>query len=140
MDIYFQDPTAIPLPPAEVRIKDLRAAAWEDNRRVGVYLELTPFQKRPNAELSITNPSGKIVAQASIVETMILKMELTLHLRGPTTGGAYILSVSIFYLQADQSEADDPENFTDPSRRQVVDTAQAIFELHQTPDQSHPGV
>ena len=82
MDIFFQDPTAIPLPPDEVRVKDLRAAPWQDNRRVGIYLEVTPFQKRPNADITIHNPSGQVVATASIVETMITKMELTMHLRG----------------------------------------------------------
>ena len=133
MDIFFQDPTAIPLPPAEVRIKELRAAPWTDNRRVGVYLELTPFQKRPNAELSITDPSGKVVAQASIVETMIPKMELTLHLRGRLESGTYTVYVSVFYVQAPQDEEHDPGNYTDPSRRQVVDKAQTHIELHLTP-------
>jgi hypothetical protein len=133
LDIFFQDPTAIPLPPSEVRVKDLRAAPWQDNRRVGVYLEVTPFQRKPNAELTITNPSGEVVAQASIIETMITKMELTLHLRGPLVSGSYTLSVTIFYVQTPQGEADDPRNFTDPSRRQVVDKAQTVFEIHSAP-------
>ena len=133
MDIFFQDPTAIPLPPAEVRVKELRTAPWQDNRRVGVYMELTPFQKRPSAELTITNPSGEIAAQASIIETMISKLELTLHLRGPILSGAYTLSVSVFYVQAPQGEADDPTSFTDPSRRLIVDKAESIFEIHPAP-------
>jgi len=133
MDIFFQDPTAIPLPPGEVRVKDLRAAPWQDNRRVGVYLEITPFQKKPNAELTITGPSGQVAAQASIIETMISKMELTLHLRGPITPGVYTVSVTIYYVEASQGEADDPANFTDPSRRQVVDMAQTVFEIHPAP-------
>jgi hypothetical protein len=130
MDIFFQDPTAIPLPPDEVRVKDLQAAPWPDNRRVGIYLEITPFQKKPNAELTITNPSGEVAAQASIIETVISKMELTLHLRGPIAEGAYTLSATIFYVQAAQGGADDPGSFTDPSRRQVVDQAQVVFEIH----------
>jgi hypothetical protein len=130
MDIFFQDPTAIPLPPAEVRVKDLRAAPWQDNRRVGVYLEVTPFQRKPNADLAITDPSGQVVATSSIIETIVPKMELTLHLRGPVASGEYTLSVSVFYVQAPPGEEDNPANFTDPSRRQVVDTAQAVFQIH----------
>jgi hypothetical protein len=133
LDIFFQDPTAIPLPPAEVRVKDLRAAPWQDNRRVGIYLEVTPFQRKPNAELAITNPSGQVVATASIIETIIPKMELTMHLRGPVASGEYTVSVSVFYVQAPQGEADDPASFTDPSRRQVVDTAQTVFHIHPAP-------
>ena len=133
MDIFFQDPTTIPLPPGEVRIKDLRAAPWQDNRRVGVYLEITPFQKKPNAELTITNPTGEVAAQASIIETMIPKMELTLHLRGRIASGSYTVSVSLYYVQTPQGEADDPGNFADPSRRQVVDEAQTIFEIPSAP-------
>lgn len=135
MDIFFQDPTAIPLPPDEVRVKDLRAEPWQDNRRVGIYLEVTPFQKKPNAELTITNPSGEVAAQASIIETMITKMELTLHLRGPIASGTYTLSATVFYVQTPHGETDDPGNFTDPSRRQVVDQAQAVFEIHPAPGQ-----
>jgi hypothetical protein len=132
LDIFFQDPTAIPLPPDEVRVKDLRAAPWQDNRRVGIYLEVTPFQKRPNADITIHNPSGQVVATASIVETMITKMELTMHLRGAVDEGEYTISVSVFYVPARQGEADDPASFTDPSRRQVVDTAQAVFHIPTT--------
>jgi hypothetical protein len=134
LDIFFQDPTSIPLPPHDVRVKELRAEPWQDNRRVGIYLEVTPFQKKPNAELTITNPSGEVAAQASIIETMITKMELTLHLRGPIANGTYTLSVSIFYVQAPEGEAADPGHFTDPSRRQVVDQAQAVFEITTPPD------
>ena len=42
MDIFFQDPTDIPLPPEEVRIRELTAEPWPDGRRVRVYVELTP--------------------------------------------------------------------------------------------------
>jgi hypothetical protein len=133
MDIFFQDPTAIPLPPDEVRIKELRAAPWQDNRRVGVYLEVTPFQKKPNAEVTITSPSGEVAAQASIIETMIPRMEMTLHLRGPVTSGAYSVSVIVFYVEVPQDQSDNPAYFTDPRRRQVVDQAQTVFEIHAAP-------
>jgi len=133
MDIFSQDPTAIPLPPDEVRIKALRAEPWQDNRRVGIYLEVTPFQKKPNGEVTITNPQGEVAAQASIIETIVPKMELTMHLRGPIASGAYTVSATIFYVQAPEGEADNPSYFTDPDRRLVVDKTQVVFEIQLPP-------
>lgn len=133
MDIFFQDPTAIPLPPDEVRIKALRAEPWQDNRRVGIYLEVTPFQKKPNGEVTITNPQGEVAAQASIIETIVPKMELTMHLRGPIASGVYTVSATIFYVQAPEDDAENPAYFTDPDRRLVVDKTQAVFELQLPP-------
>lgn len=129
MDIFFKDPTAIPLPPDEVRIKELRAEPWPDNRRVRIYLEITPFQKRPNGEIIVRNPAGVEVAQASIIETISPRMEITLHLRGELTDGNYSASASIYYVQKAEAEEEQAENYADPKRRIVVDTAQVDFSL-----------
>ena len=74
MDIFFQDPSDIPLPPVEVRIRSLRAEPWSDQRRVHIYLELDPFQKRPNIEVVINDPEGREEARVDIVETMVRKV------------------------------------------------------------------
>ena len=66
MDIFFQDPSEIPLPPEEVRIREVRAEPWPDGQRVRVYLEVDPFQQRPNADVKITDAAGEEEAQASI--------------------------------------------------------------------------
>ncbi len=123
MDIFFQDPTAIPLPPKEVRIKELRAEPWPDNRRVNVYFEVSPFQKRPNAEVNITNPQGDESASVSIIETMNPRMELTMHLRGENLPGEYHVSALLFY------ELETPSAETPPEEREkmIVDRAQAVF-------------
>jgi hypothetical protein len=127
MDIFFQDPTAIPLPPEEVRIIELRTALLPDHRRVRIYLELTPFQKRPNGEITINNPSGEEVASASIIETMASKMELTMHLRGPIPSGQYEVSASVFYEEvAEDSETNEQ---IEPPKRAVVDTARSVFQI-----------
>ena len=97
MDIFFQDPSEIPLPPEEVRILEMRADPYPDGRRVRIYLEVTPFQKRPNAEIAILDPGGEEVAQVSVIETMSRKLEFTMHLRGPQPGGAYTLAARLFY-------------------------------------------
>ena len=129
MDIFFQDPTAIPLPPDEVRIKELRAEPWFDNRRVRIYMEVTPFQKRPNGEIIIRNPAGVEVAHASIIEAISPRMEITLHMRGALQAGNYIASATIYYVKKSEAEEEQAENYADPERRVVVDTGLVEFTL-----------
>ncbi len=123
MDIFFQDPTAIPLPPDEVRIKELRAEPWPDNRRVQITLEVTPFQKRPNGEVSITNPVGDEVASVSIIESIVPRMEFIMHLRGDNPAGEYRLSAELFYLLDPEGEESPPQG----RPRMVVDKMSIVF-------------
>jgi len=127
MDIFFQDPSAIPLPPNEVRIKELRAELWPDNRRVRITLEVTPFQRRPNGEVSITNPQGEEVASASIIESIVPRLEFTMHLRGENPVGEYRVSATIFYaVEAESQEAPSAEQ-----ERMVVDMASVSFTIRE---------
>ena len=82
MDIFFQDPNDVRLRPEEVRLREVQVMPLLDGNRVKVFVELTPFIKRPNLEITITTASGKEVAHASILETMLRKVELIMHLRG----------------------------------------------------------
>ena len=125
MDIFFQDPTAIPLPPNEVRINSLKAEPWQDNRRVRVTLEVTPFQKRPNGDVTISNPQGDEVASISIIESIVPRMEFTMHMRGETPPGEYRLSAVLFYLLNPEGQEAPPED----SRRMVVDEKSVVFEI-----------
>jgi hypothetical protein len=127
MDIFFQDPTAIPLPPKEVRIKSLRAEPWPDNRRVRVTLEVTPFQKRPNGEVNISSPLGEEVASVSIIESIVPRMEFTMHLRGENPAGEYRLSATLFYLP----EAEGQANSSEERQRLVVDEMSVTFEIRE---------
>ena len=125
MDIFFQDPTAIPLPPDEVRIRELRAEIWPDNRRVRVFLEVTPFQKRPNGEVIITNPRGDEVASVSIIESIVPRIEFTMHLRGELPAGVYRLSATLYYETELEAPPAPPKN----RERIVVDQAQRDFSV-----------
>ena len=125
MDIFFQDPSAIPLPPDEVRIKALRAEPWQDQRRVRVYLELTPFQQRPNGEVSITNLLGEQVASISIIESIVPRMEFTMHLRGETPPGEYQLKAILYY----EGESGDAQMSPESRERLVVDQAATGFAI-----------
>lgn len=127
MDIFFQDPTAIPLPPNEVRIKELLAEPWPDNRRVRITLEVTPFQKRPNGQIAITNPLGDEVASVSIIESITPRMEITMHLRGETPSGEYRVSAAIFYI----NELGDQDAPHEERESVVVDQAEITFQISQ---------
>jgi hypothetical protein len=135
MDIFFQDPTEIPLPPNEVRILRLRAEPWPDNRRVRIYLELTPFQKRPNGEVRILDASGEEVATVTIVEAIDRKMEFTVHLREVPTGGEYNAFATVYYAEAGEEirqgdGGDEIKNLTPiPSEITVIDRAETRFQI-----------
>lgn len=81
MDVFFLDPNVERLPPEATRLLDLRAEPYPDGQRIRIGLDLTPFQKRPYLELSLTDPDGLTCSSASIVEPMGWKLELTLHNR-----------------------------------------------------------
>lgn len=140
MDIFFQDPTEVPLPPEEVRIREFRAEAWPDSRRVRVYLEVDPFQKRPNADILITDKQDRKLASASIIESMDRKMEITMHLRGEVTPGEHRVKAVLFYTQAVEEE-DAPQDQTDMANEeqqeppepkiQVVDRAETQFLIEE---------
>lgn len=108
MDIFFQDPNEIPLPPEEVRIREIYAEPWADGRRVRVFLEVDPFQRRPNAELFIFNSQGEEVAQTSIVEAFTRKIELNMHLRELNPAGKYTLKTLLYYNQKPEDEHPEP--------------------------------
>jgi hypothetical protein len=99
MDIFFSDPTEVPLPPDEVRIRNLQAEPWPDGQRVKVYLEVDPFQKRPNVDVLIFDQEGREVTQTSVVESMTRKMEFTIHLRRSNPAGSYKLQAILFYTE-----------------------------------------
>ena len=128
MDIFFADPNEVPLPPGEVRINRLEANALVDGQRVHVYLELTPFQKRPNGEISLINVVGDELANISFIETIDRRMEFILHLRGGEMKSPYTLSAWIFYEEAEPASLEQ-ENLLDQRNKIVVDQAKTTLEI-----------
>jgi hypothetical protein len=127
MDLFFEDPSVIPLPPEEVRIREVSAKPYPDGRRVRVRVELDPFQKRPSLEVTILNALAESVAQARVIETMTRTLEMTLHLREAQGGGDYTLHCLLYYQEAPAPQTDEAPIEYPPAK--VVDQRQVSFSL-----------
>ena len=96
----------IPVPPDEMRFLELRAEPVHDDGplRLRVYVEVTPFQKRPFIEVTLNNVEGDEIATASIIEPMQRKNVFTMHIRGSQKNGKFGLHARMYY----PSNANDP--------------------------------
>jgi hypothetical protein len=132
-DIFFTDAGEAPVPPDEVRIRELEAQPRPDGRRVRVHTALTPFQKRPNIEVLIHNAGGSEVAAVSVVEAIDATMDFTMHLREQQTGGQYTLSMSVFYADVEAAQGSAPSAGEMLGKaRNVIDERQIAFEIPQS--------
>ncbi len=129
MDIDFFDHDDAPVPPDEVRIRELIARPHPDGLRIRVYLELTPFQERPNAEVIIRDSQGETVASVSVIETIDPKMEFTMHLRESQPVGEYTVDAIVYYSQIDADALADQEVTPIQADEQQVDRAGTTFRI-----------
>ncbi len=113
MGFFFPEDGLKRLPPGETRILSVDAEPYPDGERVRVNLKITPFETRPQIEVSLTDVNGDEVAAASIVEPMSWQLEFTLHLRG-ATGSPFTVSARLFYPDGPQA---DPITFVFESTR-----------------------
>ena len=127
MNIFLQYPDEVRLPPAEVRLLEVKVTPQPDGRRVKIFLELTPFLKRPNIDVTITSAKGKKAAHSSILETMLRKLEFNLHLREPEPGGEYAIECLVYYQKL--PEPVDTSQEVSLPEPMVVDRQKAAFVL-----------
>jgi hypothetical protein len=129
MNIFFQDPNEVRLPPEEVRLTQVQVTPQPDGRQVKVHVELTPFMKRPNIQVRIANQAGKEVGSTSILETMLHKLDFTMHLRQVEAGDELNMVITIYYQKLPEpSEAPVEVPLPDPM---VVDHHSTLFSLPQ---------
>jgi hypothetical protein len=127
MDIFFNNPNVVRLPPEEVRLREVHITDLPKSGRVKIHLELTPFQKRPDISVSITSFSGKEAARTTILETMLTKLELTMHLREPELGREYTVETTVYYQKLPQpSETEVDIQLPEPM---IVDRQKTTFVL-----------
>ena len=129
MDIFFTDPTEVPLPPDEIRIRSLRAEPWPDGGRVRIYLEIDPFQMRPNAEIRIFDEDEEEVASLNVIETIERKMEFTMHIRRGEPRGRFQIEALLFYSEPADPEGEAQAETPPAIRHKVIDRARASFSI-----------
>jgi len=138
MDLFLQDPTDIPLPPDEVRIRELRVDPLPDNRRIRISLQITPFQTRPNIEIVITNENEEDSGSLTIIESIDPKMEFTVHLKDDEPNGQYTVSSQIYYYEEDQDQEAKASQLEEgvhqlPTNVKIVDRRQTTFVIENLP-------
>ncbi len=96
MDFFFPEDNLQRMTPEETRITSLTAEPYPDGYRLRVNIEITPFQKRPHIEVTLSDADGKEIASSSIIEPMSWKLEFTMHIRGELRN-PYTLEAKLFY-------------------------------------------
>ncbi len=127
MNIFLHDPNEVRLPPEEVQLTNVQATPQPNGKQVKVLLELTPFMKRPNIAVSITNAAGRPVGQTSILETMQHKLEFTMHLRQVEPGDELRMETTVYYQKLPEP-SDTPVEMPLPDPL-VVDHQTTTFSL-----------
>lgn len=126
-DIFFTEAGEAPVPPNEVRIRELEAQPRPDGVRIQVRIDITPFQKRPNVEAVVVNEAGQPLATVSVVEAIDPIMEFVMHLRQPRTPGRYTLKARVFYADIEAQQTESP---LESSSGELLNNAKEIVHEH----------
>lgn len=97
MDIFLQNPSEIPLPPEEVRIRELKITPHAELNQVEIYLEVDPFLRSPNIDLEILDNNKSSLASTSIIESDQRKMSLVMHLKSGVQGSTLKVRATLFF-------------------------------------------
>ncbi|HRJ57334.1 MAG TPA: hypothetical protein PLV64_13680 [Anaerolineales bacterium] len=103
MEFFFPEDNLTRTVPEETRITVLTAEPYPDGRRLRVNLNVTPFQKRPYIEITLTNAQNEEIATTSIVEPLSWNLELTMHIRGEHHS-PYTLTARLYYPEGPTAE------------------------------------
>lgn len=103
MDFFFPEDQLQRMTPEETHITSLTAQPYPDGYRLHVYIEMTPFQKRPHLEVILKDADGDEIASTTIVEPMSWKIEFTMHIRGELKN-PYQLEATLFYPDGPTTE------------------------------------
>ena len=109
MDFFLPEDNLNRAVPEETHIITLSAEPWPDGYRLRVNIEITPFQKRPYIEVTLTDADGEEIASTNIVEPLSWKLEFTMHIRGDLNN-PYTLNARLYYPEGGPS--DQPRQFT----------------------------
>jgi hypothetical protein len=104
MEFFFPENNLHRTTPEETKILSLTAQPYEDGRRVRVNIEMSPFEKRPHLEFTLTDTEKKEISSASFVEPMAWKLEFTMHVRAIPADGPLDLAARLYYPDGPEAE------------------------------------
>ncbi len=102
MFIQIEDPAEAPLPPEQVRFRDVVIQPYPDRDRVKLTFEVTPFQSAPNLALEIADQAGHVVTSLVVIGAHANTLELTAHLRKRDPSERYQLKAKLSYEEIGQ--------------------------------------
>jgi hypothetical protein len=103
MDFFFPEDNLQRMTPEETHITSLSAEPYPDGYRLRVNIEITPFQKRPYLEVTLSDAEGDEIVSSSIVEPLTWKLEFTMHIRGELKN-PYTIEAKLFYPDGPAAE------------------------------------
>jgi hypothetical protein len=103
MDFFFPEDNLNRMTPEETHITSLKGEPYPDGYRLHVNIEITPFQKRPHIEVTLTDCDGDEVTSSTIVEPLSWKLEFTMHIRGELKN-PYTLEARLYYPDGPSAE------------------------------------
>jgi hypothetical protein len=104
VNLTFFGMDEIPLPPEEIRFRSVKLEPCPDGRRVRLWVEITPFQQRPTMDITLEDPHGQETATASVIEPMMNRLELTLHLSRAMELGDYTAYLVLGYPESEPAD------------------------------------
>jgi hypothetical protein len=80
----------------ELKIESIALQPMEDGQRVVVGVAATPTRQRPDLEIVILAPDGRVVAETCIVESHSARQVVTMHLRPADPLLTYTVRAGLF--------------------------------------------
>lgn len=80
MELPLVDPTEPPLSPEQTRFREVKVEPYPDGSRLRVHVLLTPFERRPDLDITVFNEEGEEIASSIVVQAFLPVLSLTMHL------------------------------------------------------------
>lgn len=115
---FYDDPSGGLHPREEVCFNQLGLFVYEDEKRVALGFDLTPFAERPSIQVNVVDSEGQEAANLTIIEALQPNFNITIHLRTKSPNGVYHLEALLYYIDED-------------GNRLVVDSTKKSFDVTQ---------
>ena len=102
---FFDNPEDAPKSRDDVRIKQLGLYLFEDQMRVAVGFDITPFLERPSIEVQLINERGEKAGSLHVIDTLDTNFSLTMHIRDKEPTDTYDVNVTLYYATPETERA-----------------------------------